>query len=228
MAIVAESASSTNVFGDTLTITKPSGTVSGDVLVAVVGNQAGDDAITGPSGWTEVQQARAAENSIIWRHSVWYLVAGGSEPADYGWSSISTHWGGGIVRFSGVDNGTVEDATATNNSGASTSPTGTGLTTVTDGAMLVYCPTWRDAAAVLTPPTGMTEQYEVNSRIGVSEATEEIATAQATGSRTGTLDASQSWYVTMMALKPAGAAAERLPEMVRPVMQPRPIRQLRI
>lgn len=203
MAINPETSSSADVFGTSLTIAKPSGTVEGDVLVAIVQATDPDTAITGPSGWTVIDEIRVDPSGTFFRHSTWYKVAGASEPADYTWSGADTHWDGLITRWSGVDNSTPIDVQGTESEGESTSPNGTGVTTVTDDAMLLYLEGNRDASVTNTPPTGMTEFVENNGRLTESLAYEEITTAGATGDRTGTLSASDTWAATLVALRPA-------------------------
>lgn len=59
-----------------LTCTEPTGTVEGDLLIAICLHAASATAWTGPSGWTEIGQTSAAGNSA----SAWYIVRGASAP----------------------------------------------------------------------------------------------------------------------------------------------------
>lgn len=79
-AQLVSAASGGGVFSASLTITKPSGLRSGDVLVAImaVGGTAGATTWTGATGWTE-RVDQGAEPSL----RVATLTAGGSEPASY-------------------------------------------------------------------------------------------------------------------------------------------------
>ena len=84
-----------------LVINKPSGVVSGDVMLAAIVTGNVDVGAITCAGWTQVRQIDDGLRMVIFRKT-----AGGSEPANYTFS-----WGtarkavGGIVAFSGV-NGT--------------------------------------------------------------------------------------------------------------------------
>ena len=87
----------------TLTLAKPAGVQTGDVLVASVGF-ANSATVATPSGWTQVPGLRGTVGSgqeLV----TWYRVAGASEPASYtftagsGTDAIS----GGISAYTGVD-----------------------------------------------------------------------------------------------------------------------------
>ena len=82
-----------------MTISKPSGTAEGDVLVAAMNTSTPlAHSITPPSGWTQVGITASAAN----RFGVWQKIAGASEPADYTWTtsgSISSASPGAILRY---------------------------------------------------------------------------------------------------------------------------------
>lgn len=65
-----------------VTVTKPTGTASGELMVAIV-NWNTNGTITPPSGWTEKNTVTAFSGGTT---GLYYKVAGGSEPADYTWS----------------------------------------------------------------------------------------------------------------------------------------------
>lgn len=64
-------------------VDKPTGTTTGDVLIAVVANQFGvvGDLDPGESGWTEIHRRDAGWENVHAR--VFWKVAGGSEPSSY-------------------------------------------------------------------------------------------------------------------------------------------------
>lgn len=95
----------------TLTITKPAGTVQGDVMVAVVASGSNDAGSGGtyeqpqtPSGWTALTEQDAGVNE--WGARTFYKVAGASEPANYsfvlGAGAANTFAGGQIVTYFNV------------------------------------------------------------------------------------------------------------------------------
>jgi hypothetical protein len=179
-----DSASSAGVGSGNLTINKPTGTVQDDVMIGTIGVRPETVTITPPSGWTLVRRinnANANANSL----AVYYKVAGASEPATYTWT-ISTNTGaaGGIQSFSGVDTTDpidVEDGQTTANSLSHATPS---VITTVSGAMLVTSHTF-SSAATWTPPTGMTEGFDVSGGLQATEGNYVIqATAGATGAKT--------------------------------------------
>lgn len=85
-----------------ITLNKPTGTVSGDVLVAHIGTSNGP-ALTTPSGWTQIPNLAGIINADQ-RLVSYYKVAGGSEPASYTFTTGATDGiAGGIAAYTGVD-----------------------------------------------------------------------------------------------------------------------------
>jgi hypothetical protein len=180
---------------------KPTGTASGDVLLAVVSLYTGSDAIaiTPPSGWDLISNA---QYTTLMRQTMYIKVAGGSEPASYTWTiSSSSYVDVHIIALTGVNTTTPQDATATTNSGTATTRSALGLTIVTPGAWIVVASTGFDFA---TPtPSGMTARTPYLF-------TEARATAGATGDRTATASADE-WTAIMVALRPALISLSPLP-----------------
>jgi hypothetical protein len=87
--LVAASAVAAPAEGTSIAVSKPSGVVAGDVMVALVAGDS-DDGWTAPSGWTAVL---TAQNCIAWK------VAGGSEGSSYTFNSDRPKSDG---EFSGV------------------------------------------------------------------------------------------------------------------------------
>ena len=94
IAYESESSSSSN------TVSVPSGTVAGDLLVGAIGSGAAE--LVAPAGWTTIDSFEhyPAGSDWVW---VGYIVVSGTPPASYTWTG-----GGGttravIQRFSGVD-----------------------------------------------------------------------------------------------------------------------------
>lgn len=75
---------------DTFLVTKPSGTASGDQLLAFVAWRPPSvdtyGTMTPPSGWTLMHE-QAANSGGRFKLYVYQKVAGGSEPSDYTWTS---------------------------------------------------------------------------------------------------------------------------------------------
>ncbi len=206
IALRSKSSAATSGGGPTtITITKPSGTASGDVLIAGISFETGTDetSITVPSGWTLVRRVNNSNNEGL---AVYRKVAGGSEPASYAWTfAQSRSLSGGIMAFTGVDNTTPIDvengqATAQNTTHATPSLTTTQANTVLVTHFAI------PQSATWTPPTGMTEQYDVpetNRGNSLEGDTVAQAVAGATGAKTATANASDVGVTHILALRPA-------------------------
>ena len=185
-AFVEESATS-------LTVTKPSGVVEDDLMVAFLNKDFNTDIGTPPSGWTEVENITDGDQ----RHIMWYKVAGASEAADYTWS-----WTGGadcvgmIIAWSGVDTADPFDVSSQFDS-VGIIHTATSITTTNDNALLVaaYGTDVGAATAITwTAPSGMTEREDISTAVDIwasgSIHDEEFGDAGSTGVR----DASASAF----------------------------------
>lgn len=152
MAIVFETFASGNntADGNTVTVNKPTGTATGDVLVAVVGfwqgaATAGTITESAPSGWILVGKYPASGTETlglaVWRKTI---TDGGGEPSTYDFGMDSSQAPDGslaatIARFSGVDTTSPIDVAGTNNYASSLTVTFNGVTTSSANTMLVMC-----------------------------------------------------------------------------------------
>ena len=131
-AITFLAASSNIVSASSITVTKPTGVVSGDVMIAHVFVRSTTPTITS-SGWTAI---RTTSQGTTLREQSFYKVAGPSEPASYTFSGNATSYAytAGIVAYSGVDTTTPIDV-----SGGSASASGPGtcpsVTTTLNGEL---------------------------------------------------------------------------------------------
>lgn len=197
--------------GSSLTINKPAGTTTGDVMIAhIVANPAGNT-ITVPTGWTLINRRDSAVDIST---ATYWKVAGGSEPTTYTWTfGTSGEASGGVASYVNVDNTSPIDASNTQyNSGTST-VSNTGITTTTANDMLVY------AVGVVVPttvnaPSGFTQEWtDASSSITTSEMSDEIdAVAGATGSISGSHNGGANSNIThLVALRPKGTAPTPTP-----------------
>ncbi len=172
-----------------LSINVPTGTVSGDVMIASIAVTRGTVTITTPAGWTLI---RAIQNtsSTTSRLAVFRRVVTASELASYTWSLSASHSGvvGGIVSFSGVDNTNPVDKENGNTTASSTTHATPSITPVSANVMLVGTFSYA-SAGTWTPPTGMTEAVDVAS--------------QTTNNSAG--EAMEMTYQTQAAIAAAGA-----------------------
>jgi len=171
-------ATGTNSSSSTLTINKPSGTVSGDVLVASV---AWSDGITpgawSSSGWTLVAQ-HDYNLSVDHSYASFYKVAGGSEPSSYTFSQTASgaELAGGIIRISGAASVIAATASAT---GSNSNPDPPASGTVASGNYLAVV-TASGNNSTQTPPTNYTERVDVAGGAPTAAAAS-IATRELTG-----------------------------------------------
>jgi MSHA biogenesis protein MshQ len=198
-----------------LTINRPPGTVSGDVMIASIVVRPSSVNITAPAGWAA--QAAGLQNATgnSSRQQIFYRVAGGAEPASYTWLFDSAHTGaaGGIISFSGVDTAAPIDAY-----GGNLTPQGgdsnlqhraLAVTTTVADTMLVSTHSFT-SADTWTPPTGMTERVDVASQgtpngVGISLEMNSVLqpAAGTTGSKLATAAGNgDTGSATLLALRP--------------------------
>ena len=96
--VASNSASSTTA---TLTITKPSGTTTNDVLIATVSG-AGTTAISAPAGWTQIASTTSPASTML--TLTYFKVAGASEPSSYAFTSPGArNSSGGMLALRGAN-----------------------------------------------------------------------------------------------------------------------------
>ncbi|TSC68625.1 MAG: exported protein of unknown function [Parcubacteria group bacterium Gr01-1014_56] len=193
-----------------LTLTKPSGTVAGDFLLANVSVNGGSVAgITAPSGWALV--ARVDNDTNISIASYWKTV-GASEPTSYTWTiSPQTRAAGGITRYSGVDP-TNPIAAATSSVGVGAVASAPSITTTDNGARIVALFAINAGKAnnpLFSTTTGMTKQYDIrNIPYGPTASTQDKAqiSAGATGVASSSVSQGEqrNWAAQQIALRPSG------------------------
>ena len=144
-----------------LTINKPAGTITGDVMVASIAVTPDTVGIIPPSGWTAVQDILQTQDAGS-HLTTYFRVATGSEPASYTWNFSASHSGagGGIAAFSGVDtaNPIVSSASLVENGNTALTHTAPSITAGTDD-MLVTAHEYQ-SSGTWTPPSGMTEAVD--------------------------------------------------------------------
>jgi MSHA biogenesis protein MshQ len=194
----------------TLSINRPAGTVTGDVMMASVTINPSAVTITPPVGWTLIRET-VQGSATTSRLATYYRVAGVGEPASYVWSFSASHAGaaGGITSFSGVDNVTPFDAEAGSATASALAHAAPSVTTTLTNGMLLTAHAYA-SSGTWTPPGGMTEAVDVasltpNNASGISlEMNYEVRpTAGTTGTRTATASANADRGATQsISLKP--------------------------
>lgn len=147
--------------GTSVTATKPTGTASGDLLVAVFTSNSQD--CTPPPGWTEIVD----EVVEVFRCQIFYKVAGGSEPANYTFSvGSSAPLVLSVSAFRGIDTAAPIDISpvfesGTGHSEAYTTPSVTGGSS----GRLLYLRTVRESGS--TPATFTASSVTELADVGV-------------------------------------------------------------
>ena len=145
-----------------ITITKPTGTVENDVLIASIGVRPNTTGITPPTGWTLVRRVDTTgpdANSL----AVYRLAAGASEPASYTWTLTGVSASsGGIQSFTGVDTTTPIDVENGQTTASGLSHATPSIVTTLPNTMLVTSHTFA-STSTWTPPAGVTESVDAGS-----------------------------------------------------------------
>lgn len=200
-----------------LTIDIPSGTTTGDVMIASIAARPNSGTITPPAGWTLLPGNNAlgagdATHTVIQTggqthyHWVYYKVATASEPARYTWSISGTLNGlvGSIMSFRGVDTTSpiINQAGAATPSSLSHPTNATGFDTTVANAMVVTHHVYESSASWTAPtdpvaPTGtMSTAVNISSysssggNVGLGIAMGGFYRIQATATNTGVRTAS--------------------------------------
>src|SRR6266550_537913 len=145
-----------------LVITNSPAAQPNDLLYAFVATSSDTSTITGPSGWTKIGTALISGGSQL---TLWRKVAGAAEPTTYSWSDTF----GGLFsitffQLTGGDILTPEDvAVSTSAASSGTSGTVPGVTTVTDGCMVLA--NWIEVGSsnAITVDASMTQESTLAS-----------------------------------------------------------------
>jgi PKD repeat protein len=207
--VVNSSSSYAATASATVSLTKPSGTAAGDVLVAAITADFNPTTSAVPAGWTPIVNAVSINSSSSSgsRLFAYYHVVGSADPSGYTWTlSSAVKWGAGITAYRGVNNTTPLDSsvvTAVDASYSATSITGPSVTTASNGAMLIGGVACDCSSPVASPPSGWTERWDAAGGQAAELADKVQAAAGASGTATWTLSAARAVAVWRTALKPA-------------------------
>jgi hypothetical protein len=206
IALVDTSTAGNSAAVTAVTVPKPAGAQSGDVLVAQITTDLQptiNDATGAPAGWTRVASQTATGAHLF---AYWHVVTA-SDPGPYTWTlSTAVKWNAGIAAYRGVNTATPWDTTPTGtaaSTAAATTLTVPGVTTVTPGAMLVGGVALNSGSSAVTPPTGWGEALEATG-VQVTELANRVqAAAGPAGDATWTFGGSFAATGWMGALRPA-------------------------
>ncbi|WP_245591879.1 cell wall anchor protein [Cystobacter fuscus] len=199
-----------------LSITKPTGTVAGDVLLAHLVNRNNVAAVaTPPAGWTLLRSDQSASQLKSW---VFYKVATASEPASYAFAiDLASYMAGSISAFSGADTANPIDAQSGQKNGTTASFDTPAITTTTANGVAVWfgAQIWTGAAcpaSPIVPPAGFTEPFDtclVSSSTGLlfNAAYKDLGVAGAQPAFNGSSPYAQTNTAQVVALRAANASS---------------------
>ncbi|MGH9010154.1 MAG: metallophosphoesterase family protein, partial [Acidimicrobiia bacterium] len=160
ITVIGDASSGSSSSRNSITISRPSGTQAGQVMVASIVSNDDSPGFTAPAGWTLVRQDTIVDSL---RQNVYYKVAGSSEPGSYTWTLSSyRRVAGGITTYAGVNTADPIDAHAGQTNPSGTSITAPSITTTVAGTQLVHLAAL-NAEGDISPPAGMTERWEADS-----------------------------------------------------------------
>ena len=192
-----------------VTVPRPAGVGAGTVLIAALTVDGAPTMAAVPTGWTTLTTTHNLAN--LAKVYAYYRVVNdpAAEPADYTWRLTSAQrWGAGMTAFTGVDTTTPFDtpaSSARDTTYDATTLTVPGVTTVTDGAMLVGGIGLDHTTATLTPPTAWSEAWESTGGQTAQLAHRQTRTAGPSGDLTWTLSRATAAGAWVRALRPAPA-----------------------
>lgn len=189
ISIVAVATDAPTSAGTSLTIAKPTGTVDGDLMVAIVSKRDDDGDWAAPDGtWTLLFETTTLEGNDM-RFAVFYKIAS-SEGSSYVFTnSASDAEAGGIITIRGVNpsNPINVHATAEKDDAVNTF-TGPSVTTTEDNCLLLMVLTTERFVEGITEPSGSTEQWDLvggtATRMTNTLATKSQASAGSSGTYT--------------------------------------------
>lgn len=185
--------------GTNTTLSKPTGTATGDMLVAVV-HVEDNVLVTPPVGWSWLADNDHDTNSVDqW---VFWRRASSAEPSSYTFTHASTWRGGYMVAVQNVS-ADVVPIVGPLNQGTSATWTALGLTTSgADAWVSIFVSSW-DNLGLITPPTGFTDRWDIASNVYVTDQTK--ASAGATGDQSsGTNSGTEDWLALIVAMEDVG------------------------
>ncbi|HYW24872.1 MAG TPA: N,N-dimethylformamidase beta subunit family domain-containing protein, partial [Terriglobales bacterium] len=143
-------------------VAPPAGVVAGDLLLAELEiDSTTTSAVTGPPGWTKLQDVLAgASVGQPFHFQLWYKIATTHEPIQYVWNvPAGVYVDLGVSDYYNVNPTSPIDASSAVDSGATTKPSTGSITTTSAGDMLVAF--FADANNVTwTAGSGMTKRFD--------------------------------------------------------------------
>ena len=199
----ASSTANSSGAATSVTVSKPTGTIEGDVMIAALGWDA-NGSITAPSGWTLIRSTLFNTDNNV---AAWYKVAGASEPANYTWSQpANDDFSVGIATYYNVNKSNPINVENAQTNSASSNVVAPSVTTTVANTMLVFIGSidHNNVGNTWTPPSGMNERVDQTNKWTSIEIADVVqASAGSSGTKTGVTTDSQANVGHLIALNPA-------------------------
>ncbi len=212
VAIASKSEQAEPANTTSITIAKPSGTVDGDLLVAIIAKD--HNVSFGPpdGSWNVGQNAGRGTAGV--RFVFHWKIASG-EGTDWTWTGDNEEWYGVVLRITGHDPTTpmnISDV-ADGSDAAPISPT---ITTDIDGCLIIACFGVDDDDTPYSVDAALAEEWNAVSSTGAGTCgtaggIETQGTFGATGTYTHSVNATEEWVAFTIAIAPAAGAVEITP-----------------
>lgn len=201
----------TNAGSTAVSVTKPTNTTAGDVVIFFVHSNA-DPSCSDNNGSTpatlkySVNEIGPTGTSLF----IWYRVCGASEPATYNFTlGSSQRWVCSALTYRGVHNASpfdVDPSSSSRNTANSTTTSTKSITTINYGSMVIAVGYVDSATSTFTATPGDSFNSRVNSSgtqlTGIADKLLTTATTQAAVS--WTLNPGSDWYTNIFALRQGG------------------------
>lgn len=204
-ATLSLASSTTATYGSgttSMVVNKPSGVVSGELLVLLVNQRATAAVFTPPTGWTQV-----GVMSNTGKTQVWYRVADGTEGTTFTvTSNTSANAVIGCLRFSNAS--TTTAPTFTSATGNSTTATTPAATVATGGSIVLGVFAGGNAnQSNVVPPSGYTEVFDIRGAVSTTNpwmevAQKDVASASTEPAASVTIPSS-TWMAAAIVVAPA-------------------------
>lgn len=197
IGFVSSAAASTSSTGG-FQVSRPSGVVDGDFMIAVAAcNSASTNSPSPPSGWSNL----VTQTGVKPEFCVYVRTANG-EPSTYTWTSNGTAVSSVVIAAYRGTGTILTDTVGALSTGSSASPSASGVTATKAGLLVFVAATGLSAnGTIWSPPSGMTE--DVDSNTGTVSATTLASSAQSAGSsgaKTATTASSSAWGAVLIQL----------------------------
>ncbi len=213
LAFRAASTAASGAAVSSLLVTKPTGVVNDDVMVAFVTIGADQTVTSAPAGWTLLGSNNTGGSTGDCRHYVYWKKAA-SEGANYTWGfSAGVDCAIAIVAYTGADLTTPIDVSASSLNSASTlTLTAPGITPTVTNTVVLYafgCNSGVTGNLTFTPQASLTPRAEADpagsttNRAAVAVFSEGKSTTNAEGTKTCTIDDTAKGVAWSVVLAPA-------------------------